>query len=259
MQQLARQASGDYFLFTDADTVHGRDSVAWAVTNIEWHGADCVSGYVHQELATLGELFTVPATYIMTAMVLPLWLVATTRTPALSFAIGQLIMFRRHAFQAIGGYSSVRGQISDDLGIARELKRAGFREVFLDIRRHVRCRMYDGYRSSFDGISKNIYDLIKHRSALFALALSVLVSFVLLPLALLPIQLASGSPGAGSTLACVSLFLLAWTLVLYDRGLRWWAPLLYPVLFLHLLFMAWRSFARVSKGRAVTWKGRQLL
>jgi chlorobactene glucosyltransferase len=239
--------------------VHGRDSVAWAVTNIEWHGADCVSGYVHQELATLGELFTVPATYIMTAMVLPLWLVATTRTPALSFAIGQLIMFRRHAFQAIGGYSSVRGQISDDLGIARELKRAGFREVFLDIRRHVRCRMYDGYRSSFDGISKNIYDLIKHRSALFALALSVLVSFVLLPLALLPIQLASGSPGAGSTLACVSLFLLAWTLVLYDRGLRWWAPLLYPVLFLHLLFMAWRSFARVSKGRAVTWKGRQLL
>jgi hypothetical protein len=118
--------------------------------------------------------------------------------------------------------------------------------------------MYDGYRASFDGISKNIYDLIKHRSAFFALAFTVLVSFVMLPLALLPIQLASGNPAAQSTFACVSLFLLAWALVLYDRGLRWWAPLLYPVLFLHLLYMAWRSFARISAGQGVIWKGRSL-
>jgi chlorobactene glucosyltransferase len=259
MQQLSRHARGDYLLFTDADTVHGRQSIAWSVTNMECHKADCISGYVFQELNTLGEQFIVPATYIMSAMVLPLWLIAALPAPGLSFAIGQVMMFRRSVFEAIGGYTRVAGKITDDLAIARELKRAGYREVFLDIRRHVRCRMYDGYRASFNGISKNIYDLARNRTAFFAAAVTLLVTFVVLPLALLPIQLLTGSPAAQLTFLCVLLFLAAWSLVLYDRGLRWWTPFLYPVLFVHLLYMALWSFGRASSGHGVIWKGRTLL
>ena len=258
MQQLADQAQGDYLMFTDADTVHGRQSVSWAVTNIEAHRADCVSGYVSQELATLGELFIVPAIYIMSAMLLPLWLIGATRAPGLSFAIGQMIIFRRGAFEAIGGWSSVKGQISDDVGVARELKRAGFREVFLDMRAHVRCRMYDGYRASFNGISKNIYDFAKHRTLFLAVAVTLLVGLVVLPFALLPILFITGNPGAQFIFFCVALFLAAWAIALYDRGLAWWAPLLYPIMFLHLLYMAWWSIGQASSGRAVFWKGRAL-
>jgi chlorobactene glucosyltransferase len=258
MQQMARHAAGEYLLFTDADTVHGSESIAWAVTNLEEHGADCVSGYVQQEMGTLGEQFIVPATYIMSAMLLPLWLIASLPMPGLSFAIGQLICIRRGAFESIDGCERVRAEISDDLAMARELKRAGFKQVFLDIRRHVRCRMYDGYRASFQGMSKNIYDIARHRSILFAAAITLLVAFVVFPLALLPIQILTGAAGAGRTLLCVAAFLLAWTVVLYDRGLRWWAPLLYPVLFLHLLYMAWWSFAQIVTGHGVTWKGRTL-
>lgn len=258
MQQLAEAARGDYLLFTDADTEHGRDSIAWAVTNLEWHGADCVSGYVYQKLGTLGEQFIVPATYIMSAMVLPLWLIAAIPSPVFSFAIGQLIMFRRDAFDAMGGYSRVRGEISDDLAIARELKRAGYRQVFLDLRRHVRCRMYEGYRASFDGLAKNIYDIARTRSLLFAAAVTLLACFVVLPLALLPIQVLTGSPAALLTAAGVLAFLVAWSLVLYDRGLQWWVPLLYPVLTVHLLYMAWWCTLRAGAGRGVVWKGRTL-
>ena len=258
MQQLSRHARGEYLLFTDADTVHGRQSIAWAVTNMEWHRADCVSGYVFQEMNTLGEQFIVPATYIMSAMVLPLWLIAALPAPGLSFAIGQVIMFRRRAFDSIGGYAKVAEKISDDLAIARELKKAGYRQVFLDIRRHVRCRMYDGYRASFNGISKNIYDLARNRIVFFAAAVTLLAALVVLPLALLPIQILTGSPAAQLTLLCVLLFLAAWALVLYDRGLQWWTPFLYPVLFVHLLYMAWWSFGRASSGHGVIWKGRTL-
>jgi chlorobactene glucosyltransferase len=258
MQQLSELARGEYLLFTDADTIHGRESVAWAVTNMEWHKADCVSGFVLQEMNTLGEQFIVPATYIMSAMVLPLWLIAALPAPGLSFAIGQVIMFRRHAFAAIGGYAAVADTISDDMAIARELKKAGFREVFLDIRRHVRCRMYDGYRASFNGVSKNIYDLARHRSIFFAAAVTLLVTFVVLPLALLPIQILTGNPAMQLTFLCVLTFLVAWALVLYDRGMRWWTPFLYPVLFVHLLYMAWWSFAHATNGQGVVWKGRVL-
>jgi len=258
MQQLAGQARGEYLMFTDADTVHGTESIAWVVTNIEFHHADCLSGYVHQDMESLGEHFIVPATYIMSAMLLPLWLIAAFRSPALSFAIGQVIVFRRAAFESIGGYTRVRGMITDDLAIARELKRAGYREVFLDIRRHVRCRMYDGYRASFAGVSKNIYDIARTRSVLFAAALTLLVGFVMLPLALLPFQALIGIAGADRSLLCVGLFLFAWALVLYDRGLKWWVPFLYPILFGHLLYMAWWSFAQSLTGHGVVWKGRTL-
>ena len=216
---------------------------------MEWHEADCVSGYVFQEMSSLGEQFIVPATYIMSAMVLPLWLIAALPAPGLSFAVGQVIVFRREAFEAIGGYARVRAAISDDLAIARELKRAGFREVSLDMRRHVRCRMYQGYRASFNGLSKNIYDLARHRSVFFAAAVSLLAAFVVLPLALLPIQLLTGNPAGQLTVVCVLLFLVAWALVLYDRGLKWWIPLLYPVLSIHLLYMAWWCLSRAGAGR----------
>jgi chlorobactene glucosyltransferase len=258
MQQLSTHARGEYLLFTDADTTHGPESVAWAVTNMEWHHADCVSGFVLQELDTLGELCIVPATYIMSSMLLPLWLIAALRAPGLSFAIGQLMMFRRRAYEAIGGYASVAGEITDDMAIVRVLKRAGFRQVFLDIRRYVRCRMYQGYRASFNGLSKNIYDFVRHRAVFFAAALTLLVTFVLLPLALLPIQALTGNPAMQLTFLCVLTFLAAWSLVLWDRGMRWWTPFLYPVLFVHLLFIAWWSFAHAASGQGVVWKGRTL-
>ncbi len=256
MQQLSEYASGEYFLFTDADTVHSRESISWAVSNIERHKADCMSGYVFQELNTFGELLIVPATYIMTTMILPLWLIAATRAPMLSFAIGQLIMFRRRAFDAIGGYSSVSERISDDIFIARELKKEGFRLIFLDIRRHIKCRMYEGYRESFNGFSKNIYDFFKNRPAFFTAATTSLVFFVVLPFLLLPFQLLTGNPAAQLTSLSVMTFLLAWALAVYDRGLKWWVPFLYPLLFLHLLYMVWRSFGRVTAKRGVVWKGR---
>ncbi len=258
MQQLSDHARGEYLLFTDADTIHGRESIAWAVTNLEWHQADCLSGYVFQQMESLGEHCIVPATYIMSAMVLPLWLIAALPAPGLSFAIGQLIMFRRSAYQAIGGYASVAHEITDDLAVARELKRAGYRQVFLDIRRYVRCRMYEGYRASFNGISKNVYDIARQRTAFFAAAVTLLAVFVILPVALLPIQLLTGNPAVQLTSFCVLLFLVAWSLVLYDRGLAWWAPLLYPVVFVHLLYIAWWSIGQSVTGQGVTWKGRIL-
>lgn len=256
MQQLAAAATGEYLLFVDADTVHGEGSLDWAVANLERHRADCLSGYVAQELGSLGEMLIVPATYIISAMILPLWLIPVSREPALSFAIGQVMLFRREAFQRIGGYSRVAEQISDDVAVAREVKAAGLRLVFLDLRRQVRCRMYRGYQDAFRGLSKNIFDFFRNRPGFFAVALTLLVMFALLPFVLMVLQAMEGSPALPLTALSVGLFQLAWALTLCDRGLRWWVPFLYPLLFVHLLYMAWKSFALVSTGQGVVWKGR---
>jgi chlorobactene glucosyltransferase len=256
MQLLSRFASGDYLLFTDADTLHSRESLAWAVTNINEHGADFLSGYVHQDLQSFGEALIVPTTYIMSAIVMPFWLIPRSNSSMLTMAVGQMVMFRRGTFEAIGGYSSVAEQISEDVFVARAVKKAGFRTVFLDLRDHVSCRMYHGYRNSFEGIGKNIYDFFKNQPTFFASVASVLVAFIVLPLILVPIEMHTGNPLLHLSVFSVLCFIVAWSLTLYDRGLKWWVPLLYPLTFVHLLYMAWKSFGRAAMNVGIVWKGR---
>ncbi len=256
MQLLSRHASGEYLLFTDADTVHSRESLAWAVTNINEHGADFLSGYVHQDLQSFGEALIVPTTYIMSAIIMPFWLIPRPNSSMLTMAVGQMVMFRRRTFEAIGGYSSVAEQISEDVFIARAVKKAGFRTVFLDLNNHVSCRMYQGYRNSFEGIGKNIYDFFKNQPTFFATVASILVAFIIFPLILVTIEMRTGDPLLRLSVFSVLCFVVAWSLTLYDRGLKWWVPLLYPLTFVHLLYMAWKSFSRVATGLGVVWKDR---
>jgi chlorobactene glucosyltransferase len=256
MQQLGEQARGEYLIFTDADTVHSPDSISWAVTNIEWHRVDFLSGYVAQEIHSLGEALIVPAMYIMTAIIMPIWLIAATRTPLFSFAIGQLVVFRRQAFQAVRGYSRVSVQISDDISIAREIKKAGMRTIFLDIQKHVSCRMYKGYWSAFNGLGKNVTDFLNRKLvSMVSASLAILFLFVL-PYALLPLYILEGNPSTQLTAISVVLFQLTWCSVVYDRGLKWYVPFLYPLMFLHVLVMMWRGYGQLAWGAGVVWKGR---
>ncbi|MBN1836608.1 MAG: glycosyltransferase [Spirochaetales bacterium] len=256
MQQLTDLATGDYFLCTDADTVHAPDSVAWAVTNLEWHRVDFVSGYVSQDLHSFGEAIIVPAMYIMTAVIMPIWLIAATRTPLLSFAIGQFIVVRREAYEAIGGYAAVSGQISDDIYLARKLRGAGFRTIFLDVQKQVACRMYDGYRASFNGIAKNVSDFMDRKMLSIASASLATLFFFLLPAALLVPYLLVGNPYTRLVAVSVILFQLTWACVLYDRGLKWYVPFLYPLVFVHVLLMMWRGYGQLTWGTGMVWKGR---
>ncbi|MCX7030159.1 MAG: glycosyltransferase family 2 protein [Spirochaetes bacterium] len=256
LHQLGQLAHGEYLLFTDADTVHAPESIAWAVTNLERHHVDFLSAYTGQELGTFGEALLVPIMYLMTAIVMPIWLIAATRAPVFTFAIGQLVMIRRKAYEAAGGYAAVSRHINDDIGMARAVRRAGFRTIFLDARRQVRCRMYEGFRASFNGLTKNISEFLNRQIAsLVAGTLAVVVLFLLPYVFLLPMILAK-HPAAGMAGAAVGLFQAAWCAMLYDRGLRWYVPFLYPAMFIFGVIMMWRGYLRLARGTGLVWKGR---
>ena len=258
MQQLAARATGEYLYFTDADTRHRPHSIAWAVTNMRRHRADLLSGYPAQTLGGLGEAMVIPAMYMMSALILPLPLVALRRARGVSFAIGQVMVFRRDVFNAVGGYAAVRDRITDDLAMAHVVKSAGFRTVFLDAKRALSCRMYRGYQASLRGLSKNIYDISRNGRALFAFGVLVLVVFVLLPLVLAAAQAALGVAVHRPLVTAAATLLLAWCLTLYDRGHDVWLPLTYPLFFLHLLYMALRMLLPSAARTSLLWKGRVL-
>jgi uncharacterized membrane protein len=88
-------------------------------------------------------------------------------------------------------------------------------------------------------------------SASAAIVLLFLVPYV----SLLP-SLLAGYSGAGMLAASVILFQLTWCIVIYDRGLRWYVPFLYPGMLAIGVVMFWRGYRRLKSGAGLQWKGR---
>ncbi|HUI93136.1 MAG TPA: glycosyltransferase [Chitinivibrionales bacterium] len=256
MQELARHASGEYFLFTDADTVHDGNSISWAVTNALAHRADALSGYTRQIPKSFGEVAVLSNMFLNAVLFMPLWIIPLIRLPFASHIIGQFIFFKASVFKAIDGYKSVRHKISEDIYIGRELKKRGHRLVFLDVKNHVSCRMYRSFSGAVDGIAKNIYDFFeKHVASIIALTVFIIGGLVL-PVVLLPLEVLTHGSHIHLAAASVGLFFGAWALFLYNRGMVWYAPLLYPFLFILLIYIGWKSVIDDTLGKGYLWKGR---
>ncbi|MCL2319593.1 MAG: glycosyltransferase [Treponema sp.] len=256
LQQLAKNARGEFLILTDADTVHSPTSVSWMVTNMEASGADFISGYVGQKLKSFGEQITVPLMYFLTGFLLPLRLNRVTRHELFSFAVGQFIAIKRDVFEKIGGYSGVKKKTSEDMYLARYVKKQGFKTMFLDIGDQVQCRMYQGYRAALEGIGKNIFDFLKKNTLVVFLMAVAVIFFLFLPFPLLIHSLLSGGPHTQSLLAVNILYTLTWIALFLDRRIPWYRAFLWPLMFLNLVYMAFWSWYRTISGRGFLWKDR---
>jgi len=258
LHQLAREAKGDILVMTDADTVHGPASVAWAVTNLTRLRADMVSGYVGQVFKSFGEVVTVSLMYFLTGFVIPLFMNRVARVPWFSAAVGQFIAIRREVFDAIGGCERFKMKTSEDIYMSRCVKGMGYSTRFLNIAEYVKCRMYDGYLAAARGVGKNVFDFLGKSSPLLFAVMVLVFLFLFFPFPLLFICLATGSPWTPHIAAAVALYTLTWLFMFLGQRLSWWYGFLWPVMFLNLLGMAAWSWFRTVSGKGFRWKGRSV-
>ena len=249
-------ATGDLFFLTDADVVHRPESLARAVGQIERFGADFLSGYVAQEMGTLGELLIVPMTYIMTTLLLPLRLLTTRLFPSWGFAIGQYMLVRREALADAGGYAGVKDSLVEDMALSRAVRATGRKTVFVDARQSAACRMYHGYADAFRGLAKSVFGAVGGRTIIIAGLVVAIAVFILMPFRRFCLDVVSGGLQFYTSVLPVSLFFLVWQIALLDRGLPVYAALLYPVSFANLVILGAISTIRTGFGRGVEWKGR---
>ncbi|MDR2842295.1 MAG: glycosyltransferase [Spirochaetaceae bacterium] len=256
LSQLCEHAKGDILLFTDADTRHSPTSVSWAVTNLVKSKADLVSGYIGQELLTLGEITTVPVMFFLTGFVIPMFLNRYVKSGYFSAAIGQYIVLKKSVFKATGGFEAFKKKTSEDIYMSRHIKESGYRTEFLDLGKQVRCRMYEGYVAGIQGIGKNIFDFLgKNPILAFVVALAIFVFFIL-PFPLVFVLAAIGSKYFVHCLVINILSTLTWLILFAGRGIKWYGAFLWPALYFNLEFMALWSWFRSASGKGFTWKGR---
>ncbi|HWR11841.1 MAG TPA: glycosyltransferase [Rectinemataceae bacterium] len=258
LQHLSEAASGAWLYFTDADTVHEADSVGFALGVAEFHKADLLSGYVRNKIGSFGEGQVVPAIYLLTMVAMPLWLIHLTKTPIISHAIGQAMLFRTSMYEKLGGYDAVKDKVSEDVHMARLVKKHGGKVIFADLKDQITCRMYVDYRSAITGFSKNVYDYF-NKNIFILVAVTALVPLIffipLLASCWLPASLIQAQPWF--RLGCVVIF-YAWGLVTLERALPLYIPFIYPLILINVLSTAWRARRLFSTGKAIEWKGRMV-
>lgn len=258
--QLSARADGELFFFTDADTHHQPHTLRAFVTALEGDGADLMGGFPRQEIGTWGEKFIVPFFSWVIYCFTPLALAYRLKVPALSTAVGQALLFRRAAYEGIGGHRAVRADIVEDLELARRIKAGGYRWRMLHITDLVSCRMYRGGRAAAAGLSKNLFAAFDFRVVPYLFAWGWLLVLFLKPfvdLVLYALAIPLGV-SVGYVFAAIGLALFLWLIPYLQLGMPLWGAFLYPVTVLVMQVVALRSLWLGLRGR-LTWKDRAIV
>jgi glycosyltransferase involved in cell wall biosynthesis len=155
----AAAATGDWLLFTDADTYHLHGSTRRALYDAVEHDAVLVSYSPEQELGSFWERALIPFVYCRLANKFSFARVNDPRQPDAA-ANGQFLLLLREVYEKLGGHAAIAGQILEDVALARRVKGAGYGIYFTAPFGTVRTRMYRSFRAMWQGWTKNLYPLM---------------------------------------------------------------------------------------------------
>lgn len=154
--QLAQAAAGDRLLFTDAD-VQWRPGALAALAGMQARTeADLLTIWPTQITQTWGERLAVSLIALVVIAYLPVLAAHHLPWRVFSAANGQCLLFRRAAYERVGGHAAVRGDIVEDVALAARIKGAGLRLRMADGAGLIACRMYRDWPQVRDGFAKNI-------------------------------------------------------------------------------------------------------
>lgn len=154
--QLSRTASGDIFIFTDADVRWQSGALRAVVGAMQTTDADLFTVWPTQITHTWPERLVVPLMALVVLGYLPV--IGTHYSPLSAFAAanGQCMVWRRDSYDIVGGHVPVRDNVLEDVTLARIVKQHGLRLRMADGNRLISCRMYEGWPQVRDGYAKNI-------------------------------------------------------------------------------------------------------
>lgn len=247
--QLAQHASGDYYLFMDADVRVDAHAIHNALEYMLRYKLGLLSLFPKQEMATAGEWSTVPLMNYILLTLLPLGLVFKSRFSSLSAANGQFMLFDAAVYRKTKPHEKLKINSVEDIGIARYLKHEGFKIACFVAYRSVYCRMYKGFGEAINGFSKNVTHFFGNS---FVLAL---LFWLITTLGFVPVLLEFP---VFAIVIYISLFLVTRILVTISSG----QSILKNLLFLipqHFAFFLFIHKAFINKqNKQMIWKGRNI-
>jgi hypothetical protein len=251
MWNAARQATGDWLLFTDADVVFRADSIRRALVYGDEAKADHLVLFPSMVMKHAGEKMMIAFFQSLFVFGHRPWKVADPKTRD-HIGVGAFNMVRRPVYEAIGTYKALRMEVLDDMKLGKVIKRAGFAQRNVFGRSLISIRWAKGTLGVVRNLSKNFFAVLSFQWPR-ALVSAFGVAFLnLLPF--LGVLFAHGWAKLPYAIALTSIFLIY-------LGMSWksFIPpyyfLLHPVstlLFVYTILLS--TWLTLSTG-GITWRG----
>lgn len=170
-------------IFLDADVRLTPGALAAAVTELRSGGAALVCPWPEQRVGSLAEVLVQPLLAWSWAATLPVALANRTLRPSTAVACGQFLVFDAAAYRSVGGHAAVSAEITEDLAIARALRRAGMRTELTAAGSFASTRMYCGAAELETGYTRWLWSAYGGPVGSAAIAATAALAYWVPPLA----------------------------------------------------------------------------
>lgn len=173
------QAKGEFLLFIDADVRLKPLAIETAVQKAQLEQSDLLSLAPAITCGCLAEWLVQPLMVNNLAVGQDFQAVNDPETDV-AFAAGPFMLFRRTAYEKLGGHRAVKSQVVEDVELARRTKAGGLRLSYLLGGEFVSVRMYRSFSALWEGWTKNLYmGAGRNIKPMFDLAAAMLIIYLL--------------------------------------------------------------------------------
>ncbi|MEV4129780.1 glycosyltransferase [Nocardia sp. NPDC049707] len=140
--RLAELADATVLIFLDADVRLAPNAIAAATAELRRSRVALLSPWPYQVAESVAEALVQPLLCWSWAASLPIAAANRSLRPSTAVACGQFLVFDAAAYRVIGGHAAVAASPTEDLDIARALRRSGRRTALVAAGRAASTRMY---------------------------------------------------------------------------------------------------------------------
>lgn len=258
LEQGFRVSKGDWILTTDADIVLSPKAVRTAVRYAELNGYDALTLVPRLDLESFWERVFMPVFGWFCLLAMPLDRVNDPKRSE-SLGVGNFFLLRRTALEQLGGFSSIKSDVAEDLKLAEIVKKTGLGLRIETAPELLRTRMYSGLGEIWAGFTKNLFSALKFSIVIGTLAFLSILAFGVMPVIATPILFTYGFQlAAGFALLAYLMQTLAFVIILRNIEQNPMYAVLMPLGFFVYGLILLNSMIKIVTGKGVTWKGRAI-
>jgi chlorobactene glucosyltransferase len=253
--QLANNASGEILIFTDADNFFENDAVIKTVSIINQYDLDMFSVFPQQITATFWEKLIIPIIDLIIYSGLILKTSYYVPFSLFAAANGQWIAFKKSSYEELGGHSSVKNQIVEDVALARFFKKNKKKILVGAGTGVIYGKMYDNFKQIWSGLSKNLFGLTDFKTIPFFIILILMLLVCVVPYFLL-----FTLTNYFILILFIIILNIIWRVLLainFKHNILY-STLLHPISILLITIIGINSFLK-SKFGVLSWKEREII
>jgi hypothetical protein len=247
-QQLAEKSSGDYLVFVDADVRLSDYAVANSISKMgNW---DFISPYPRQLTSGFVQKIFQPLLQWSWLSSVPLLIAQKYSIKSMAVANGQFLIIKRDAYFKSGAHAGIKTEVLDDLMLARNLLKHGYKGGVAEASNIATCHMYKNKMELFKGYQKSLW------KAFGSVPGTMLAIALLIVTGILPII--STALGSTSGLAAFGLITLSRMISSLRTGSLPNSAIFHPLailMLLGLILFSW--YGKITN--TITWRDRTVI